>query len=154
MAKTGPKPMDREPLLAHIFAEVAGGRSLDKVLREDDGMPSPSHFWRWHMEDEEIRDNLARARQNGVEVHLEECLSIADTPMMGEVVTEEDGEATKVVKSDMLAHRKLQIYTRLRRAEMIAPRKYGPKVDLTSNGEGLGLADMVAQARARLERGD
>ena len=125
--------MTREDQLAHIFSEVASGRALTRVLDEDENMPGRATFWRWHMEDESIRDNLARARENGVEVHMEEALAIADQTMEGETVTVgPEGPITK--REDMLGHRKLQIETRLKRAAMIKPRKYGPKVDLAHSG--------------------
>lgn len=134
----------REEQLARIFAAVAEGRALSRVLREDAGLPSHSEFWRWHMEDEAIRDNLARARQNGVEALLDEALDIADNPMEGETVTcGPDGTTTK--REDMLGHRKLQIETRIKRAQMMAPRKYGPKLDLEHSG---GLAVNVVNIGA------
>lgn len=122
------KAIDRGEVLPFIYAEVASGRSLDNVLT-DEGMPSPSTFWRWHMEDEDIRDNLARARENGVERHLGEIVRIADE------VAEEP------------ASRRVRIDARVKAAQMIAPRKYGPKLDLTSGGEKLsdGL-DPVARS--------
>lgn len=144
----------REEQLAHIYAEVAGGRALDRVLREDAslGIPPKHIFWRWHMEDEEIRDNLARARLNGVEAHLEEALEIADTPQEGEEVTVDEEGNVKTKRFDMLGHRKLQIETRIKRAQMIAPRKYGPKMDLTTDGQPISHdpGDVAAKAAALL----
>lgn len=148
-----PKIIDREKALPLIYAEVASGKALDRVLGKD-GLPASATFWRWHMEDEAIRENLARARLNGVEVHLEEALSIADTPMEGKIVTrklDKDGNPYDEVRTeDMLGHRKLMIDTRIKRAQMIAPRKYGPKLDMTSDGERLQLATIIAERREKL----
>lgn len=137
---------DRDEVLPLIYTKVASGRSLDRVLTDDEGMPSPSTFWRWHAEDAQVRDNLARAREVGVEKLLGECVDIADTPLFGEIVTRKpvivDGillegvEAVEVRREDMLGHRKLQIETRYKYAQMIAPRKYGAKVALTGDGGG------------------
>jgi hypothetical protein len=112
--------IDRDTVLPHIYGEVASGRSLDSVLRQDEGMPSPATFWRWHMADAEIRDNLARARENGVEIIMDECLEIAD---------DESDEDTGVT----VQRAKLRVETRLKYAQMIAPRKYGPRVDHVSS---------------------
>lgn len=145
---------ERKTALAHIYAEVAGGRALSRVLREDGGevdLPSHSTFWRWHMDDVDIRDNLARARINGVEAHLEEAMEIADTPKTGLIVTtkydKEGNEVEETRREDMLGHRRLQVETRIKRAQMIAPRKYGPKLDLTSAGERVVLDDVARSAR-------
>lgn len=141
------KSIDRSDVLPHIYAEVASGRSLDKVLNEDAGMPSPSTFWRWHMDDADIRDNLARARENGVERLMGETVDIANTPMLGTIVTEKADGSIETRKEDMLGHRKLMIETRLKYAQMIAPRKYGPKLDLTSAGERMQMDEVSALTR-------
>ncbi|ALJ15349.1 terminase small subunit-like protein [Sphingopyxis macrogoltabida] len=142
-AKRATKALDREKAIPVILAGVAAGKALDVVLKEDPTLPSPSTFWRWHMDDVKLRDNLARAREMGVEVHMDEALSIADTPMQGQIVTrklDKDGnEYDEVRTEDMLGHRKLMIETRIKRAQMIAPRKYGPKLDVTSDGERIEM---------------
>lgn len=130
------KAIDRAVVLPAIYAEVAAGRSLDTVLT-DEGMPSPSTFWRWHMEDQEIRDNLARARENGVERHLDEIVTISDD------------------LEDEPASRRVRIDARVKAAQMMAPRKYGPKLDVTSGGQPFDLAEVIAARRRRVaERGD
>lgn len=130
-------------------------------------MPSGAEFWRWHMDDEGIRDNLARARENGVEALLDEAIDIADTPQIGEVVThkaDKDGEPVEEKRTeDMLGHRKLRVDTRIKMAQMIAPRKYGPKVDVTSDNKplagasaaeiGTRVAAIIEAARAKREGG-
>ena len=153
----------REEQIEHILAEVSSGRSLWTVLEHDEGMPAHSTFWRWHMADEDLQDNLARARLNGVEVHMEKAVHIAENPQMGSVVTikphfdkngKMTGEITEVRKEDMLGHRKLQIETLLKRAQMIAPRKYGPKLDLTTKGDKIETdKDAVAVRAAALLAG-
>lgn len=150
-AKRPTKALDREKAIPVILAGVAAGTALDVVLKDDPTLPSPSTFWRWHMDDKDLRDNLARAREIGVEVHMDEALAIADTPMPGTVVTrklDKDGkEYDEVRTEDMLGHRKLMIDTRIKRAQMIAPRKYGPKLDLTSDGEKVVLDDVSVATR-------
>jgi hypothetical protein len=135
MAKPGRPPKWTEETkakaLAHIFGEVASGRSLDHVLSVDEGMPGATTFWRWHMEDEEIRDNLARSRENGVERHVGEMIRIADD-------TDADPDP---------ASRRVRIYAREKAAQMIAPRKYGPKIDVTSGGEKVQVDEVTAATR-------
>lgn len=167
--KKGKVPIPKEAL-EYIYAGVASGRALDNVLKDDfKGKPSPRHFWGWHMRDDTIKHNLACARLNGVEVHMEEAMSIADTPQIGEEVTtdvDEDGMSTKTKTADMLGHRKLQIETRIKRAQMIAPRKYGPSqtyrgdpeapLEVNTSDKELArrLLFMVAKGDASEEDGD
>ena len=149
------RTLTREEQLAHIFGEVASGRSLDAVLRQDAGMPLPRDFWLWHMEDQHIRDNLARARENGVEALLDRAQDVAENPI--EAVELEDsfgpkGLTRKRTVKEALGHRRLIIETYIKRAQMIAPRKYGPKVDITSDGEKISsIADAIAEGNRRIE---
>lgn len=107
------------------------------------------------MRHEEVRDNLARARQNGVEALIDEAVDIADTPLEGIETTWErgpDGVKMRETRKEMLGHRRLQVETRLKYAQMIAPRKYGPKLDLTSDGENMStITDGIAAGRKRIE---
>lgn len=160
--KATPKKLTREQIIEHVLGEVAGGRPLATILAEDKGMPGKSTFWRWHMADESLRDNLARAREHGADALVDEAIHIANTPQEGETVTEDaiviKGQKIPVVKTvrgDMLGHRRLQVDTRIKAAQMIAPRKYGPKLDLTSNGQTIYQRMMEAEARQkRLEEED
>ena len=135
MAKRGPKGYNRDAILPLIYQSVAGGPSLDRTLRETEGMPDPATFWRWHMDDPEIRDNLARARELGAEAHLAECVDIAD----------------QANDRDSAAAAKVRVDTRIKLAQMMAPRKYKPGVDITSGGERIGLADAIAAGNARAD---
>jgi hypothetical protein len=157
---------ERQRIIEHVLGECAAGRAVSRILAEDDGMPAASCFWGWHYKDEQLQENLARAREHGASVHLDEALTIADTPVEGETHTIErikpadmdlndlidDGpqDLVKTTRADMLGHRKLQIETRIKVAQMIAPRKYGPKLDLTSGGEKLGIAEAIAAGRKRV----
>lgn len=154
-------------VLQHIYGEVSSGRSLNSILLEDENMPYRSTFWRWHMDDQNIRDNLARARLNGVEALMEEALHVAQTPQMGMTVTSrplikkvegEDeivGEIEETKREDMLGHRKLVVDTILKRAQMIAPRKYGPKMDITTDNKPItaDTSDVAARVASLLAAG-
>jgi hypothetical protein len=120
-----------------------------------------------------LRGKLASARENGVEARMEEAVKVARQPMMGEIVTierdpehqkdvDEQGEVTnldgspyegmivKVRREDMLGHRKLLVDTLIKSAQMLKPKTYGPKLDLTSGGDKIGLASEIEASRKRL----
>ena len=102
---------DRATVLPRIFAAVATGRSLASVLRAGaERMPAERTFWGWYMEDESVRAGLARAREAGAEAMLDQALDIADG-------AGEDG-------AEAVARSKLRIDTRLRYAQLVAPRRY------------------------------
>lgn len=128
-------PDERQRAINHVLVAVACGRSAASALR-DDGMPAASLFWAWHFADEALQDQLARARLSGVEVHMEQINDIADGV---DIERDKDGMVTDPAQLVLLEtnRAKLRIDTRIKRAQMIAPRKYGPKLDVTSDGAAL-----------------
>jgi hypothetical protein len=160
MAKRGRKPTpdeEKERVIAHILAELSAGRPVSRTCREDEGMPEPSTFWRWHFADEELRTKVADARANGIEAKMDEAQAIAEMPMMGEIVVNKHINVggvpvpvTEVRHEDMLGHRKLLVDTIHKQAQMLKPKTYGPKLDLTSGGEKLALSAELEAARKRL----
>jgi hypothetical protein len=126
---------------AHVLAEVATGRSVSRILAEDDGMPAPSQFWRWGFQDEDYQIKLTRAREFGVEVLLDEIEDIADDSSsdvyIDYVGKGDDRNPVAKVDGDVIRRASLRIETRIKKAQMLAPRRYGPRVDVTSGGEKL-----------------
>lgn len=150
----------RKETLERIYASVASGTSLSRTLQDEPDMPSPREFWRWHMADEDIRNNLARARENGVEAHLEAALDIAEDGTNDWMEKRSEKDDTLIgwrVNGEAIQRSKLRVETLIKRAQMIAPRKYGPKLDLTTGGDKIGnpadaapsIASLLAEAEKR-----
>jgi hypothetical protein len=171
---------ERAEIIAHVLVNVACGRPVDRIFREDDliangvKLPAQSTFWLWLFQDEsnELSGKLARAREYGVEALIDRAIATAETTQMGEEITIErdpehqkdlddgaeitdgdgnkyEGMTVKVKRSDMLAHRKLYIETMFKAAQMLKPKTYGPKLDLTSDGQKLGLGEELEAMRLR-----
>lgn len=154
----------KQKQLEHILGQVASGRSVNKVLKEDGEMPSACTFWRWHFQDVELQNKLARARETGVEAILAEVIDIADEDN-GDAVIEydKDGQPYATIDGQTVQRSKLRAEMRLKYAQMIAPRKYGAKLDVTSGGEKLPapthqidarVQSIVMQAAARMAKGE
>lgn len=172
-AKTSAAPeYDRELVIAHVLAELSAGIPLSRVLGPDrePWLCTERCFWKWYHEADPdevagLVQKVARARQCGVEARIERALEIAETPMMGEVHTIErikpadmdlndlidDGpqDLVKTTRADMLGHRKLMVDTAFKAAQMLKPKSYGPKLDLTSAGEKIALSAELEAARKR-----
>jgi hypothetical protein len=131
-------PEAKAQILKHVLAEVSTGRSVARVLREDDGMPSPAAFWVWHFDDPQFQDDLGRARSLGQEALLDEVHEIVDDAT-GDVYVEhdKDGNATAKIDGQTVARARLRAEYRVKMAQMLSPKKYGNKLDLTSGGEKL-----------------
>lgn len=148
--KPGPPGYSDEQIAAiidHVVAELACGRSVKRILEEDDEMPASSQFWKWHFESEDIQEKVARAREHGVEAIMDETIQIADN-VANDTIKDDSGERPN---TEWITRSRLRVDTRHKYAQMIAPRKYGPKLDLTSGGEKIGLSEEMLAAERRLK---
>ena len=136
--------MKREEITEAVFdeliAHVSDGKTLTSFCR-DRKLPT-AYAYEYINEHEDRQLRFARARETGHEVIAEECMKIADTPQEG-IETEESENGLKVKKADMLGHRKLQIWTRLQLLSKWNPKKYGDKLDVTSDGKAINQSVVV-----------
>ena len=144
----------RDEIAQRVFREVAAGRAVTTILNNDDGMPDRSTFWDWIRKYDYLADELARARDYGIEAILEDAQSIAD----GDDIESTDGLdgvalLRALAKSDP-KRAKLRYHARVQRAQMLKPKTYGAKLDLTTDGEKLpasAAADTASKAAVILE---
>lgn len=113
-----------------ICERLSKGEPLAVICR-DAHMPAVSTVWSWEKTHEGLAEAIARARLEGYDAIAAECLEIANTPVEGmEIEEDENGKVTKLSRRDMLGHRKLQIETRLKLLAKWDPRRYGERLDL------------------------
>lgn len=129
-----------EDVAAHICKEIAGGRTLRAICREDgeQGVPHWTTVYAWIDAHEDFALRLARARDVGADAIAQEALDIADTPHEGVIETDKEGKNgpyTEVRRADMLDHRKLRIETRLKLLAVWNPKKYGQRLDIGNAGD-------------------
>ena len=136
------RPTKYDPEIARIMCEqLSEGVPLRQICRENEGFPAWRTVYDWMKKDPDLSTAIAHARDIGYDSLAEECLAIADTPQLGEEVSEsespdgsdEDGnpimkKTVTIKKVDMLGHRKLQIETRHKLLAKFNPKKYGDKV--------------------------
>lgn len=116
-AKIG-RPTDYTPELGdRICNELTLGKSLVKICKADD-MPATVTIYRWLREHEEFSNNYARARENQADLYADEIVEIADNT--------DDPQKARV-----------QIDSRKWVSSKLKPKKYGDKLDVTSDGEKL-----------------
>jgi hypothetical protein len=151
------RPSLYTPEIADEIVEwISEGRTLRDYCRQD-GKPARRTVDRWRQEDAAFSARVARARDDGFEELAEEALLIARTPQIGETETVEsvkDGESEKrkVVREDMLGHRKLLIETILKLLACWDPRRYGNapvRVDVAETAAAIRA--FIAAARAQDE---
>jgi hypothetical protein len=129
---------EKEEIVEHVITQLATGRPVSRILREDPFMPSPPAFYSWLFRDPLLADKVERAREFGASALLDEVLEIADTDNADAYVEhDKDGNARAKIDGEAIQRSKLRVYAREKLAAMIAPRKYGAKVDITSGGNEL-----------------
>jgi hypothetical protein len=126
------KYTSRKVLQKEICARLAEGETLRRICR-DAHMPAPVTVYAWMEKDAAFAEHIARARELGFDAIAEDALEIANTPVEGEETTLDEGRV-KVVRGDMLGHRKLQVWTRLQLLAKWCPKKYGNKVGVEASG--------------------
>jgi hypothetical protein len=150
---------ERDEIIAHVLVNVASGRFVSRIFREDEttasGIKLPAHttFWRWVLEDTtgELEQKVADARAKGIEALLDECGEIADDGRNDFVEREnKDGSTYVALDKEAVMRSKLRVETRIKMAQMLKPKTYGPKLDLTSGGEKIGLSAELEAARKRV----
>jgi hypothetical protein len=147
-------------LTAEICTRIAQGEPLRQICREHH-MPGWVTVYEWIKTDDDFAERFARARELGYDAIAEETLEIANTPIMGEELELEgqgaDAKVTKVKRSDMLGHRKLQIETRLKLLAKWSPKKYGDKQQVEMSGQlatsTMSDADIKAELAALANAG-
>lgn len=133
--KVGRPTKYTQELADSICAELALGKSIRTVCAEDD-MPSVATIFNWFRSQPEFLEQYTRAKEESADAMAEEVLYIADTQKVGVTKTiKPSGEEIK--EEDMLGHRRLQIETRKWLMAKMKPKKYGDKLDMTSDGKAL-----------------
>lgn len=118
----GGRPSSYNQDTANEFcARIADGQSLRRVCREDD-MPSAKTIFNWFESYPEFLQQYARAKEESAEAHADNIQDIADDVLKGNI----DPQAARVA-GDLLK------WT----ASKLKPKKYGDKLDLTSDGKQL-----------------
>lgn len=109
-----------------ICQRIAGGESLVDILK-DKGMPHYSTFMRWVADDEQLRENYARAREAQGDADADKINHIALGVLSGEYEPAAANVAINALK-----------WTAAKRQ----PKKYGDKLDLNHSG-GLKIERVV-----------
>lgn len=128
------KVFNPDDYLPEIHSWIESGKTLRAYCRQD-GKPSYGTVYDWLETDVKQNSHFARARDLGEAQISQECLEIADTTQVGEIVTIKPDGSQEVKTADMIEHRKLRIETRLKLLAIWNPKKYGPKADVTLSGE-------------------
>lgn len=119
------------PFNQKVADEICGelattSKSLARVLHEREDWPGPTTIYKWLRECEAFAKQYARAKEDQADMLAEEIIEIADNNRF-------DREA--FVGINHIQRAKLMVDSRKFIAAKLKPKKYGDKLDLTSDGE-------------------
>jgi hypothetical protein len=129
----GTRWLKPDDYLPEIHAWIESGQTLRAYCRQD-GKPSYGTVYDWLEQDAEQNSRFARARDLGEQIIAQECLEIADTTQVGEIVTTKADGSSEIKTADMIEHRKLRIDTRLKLLARWNPKKWGDKAQHEVSG--------------------
>lgn len=113
-----------------ICVMLSDGKSLRTVCIQK-GMPDKSTVFVWLRTHKEFQDQYARAKEEGADAMFEDLNDIADE-------THQIIKSGAEKKSGAFAQaQRLRIDTRKWYLSKVKPKKYGDKLDLTTDGEKL-----------------
>lgn len=156
-----PMPTKRTPkVVEDILARLSTGETLAAILREDEAYPTPKTWLEWCAADEELSLAYARARDLGEAAIAESLLEIADDGRNDYMEKfDKDGESIGYfLNGEAVQRSKLRVETRLKLLAIWNPKKYGPKLDVTTKDQPITApvediaartASLLAAAKAR-----
>lgn len=127
----GGRPTTYTKELADTICErIALGESMRSISR-DETMPAMSTIFKWLREHEEFSKQYVRAADERTDAHHEDLLELGDEAVeLAQVVNEKASSA--VVQAVKLKADNLKWSM-----SKMRPKKYGDKLDMTSNGKEL-----------------
>ena len=128
MAKPG-RPSKFTPDIAEAICQrIAEGESLRSVCRGDD-MPDKSTVLRWLDDNEEFRDQYARAREAQADHFAEEIIEIADDATNDFMERKrKDGSLETALNAENIQRSRLRVDARKWLMARMAPKKYGSRI--------------------------
>ena len=115
---------------------ISDGNSL-RTIAAMPGMPNLVTVFRWLRRHEEFSKQYARAKEEQAEALIEDMLDIADDNQRDRKMVSRNGEEVEVVDNDVINRARLRVDTRKWIASKLQPKKFGDKLDMTSDGERL-----------------
>lgn len=143
MAKPTGKPNGRpkaytEELAQKVLNQLALGKSVRRIAKMD-GMPAASTIFLWQLNVPGFSEQYDLYKRWGIEALVDEAMDIADDGTNDFMEDEYMKGKTPgyQLNGENIQRSKLRVDTRLKVAAKLHPKKYGDKLDMTTNGKDL-----------------
>lgn len=117
-----------------ICSKLADGMSLKRVC-EAEYMPDKATFYRWINNNKDLCDKYARAKDDSSDALADDIQNIADDVLVGKY---EANSARVAIDAKKWIASKLK------------PKKYGDKLDMTTNGKDLPTPILSGMSRTNI----
>lgn len=137
MAEVGRPSSYTEELATEICKRLMAGESLRRICFDEE-MPNASTVHLWVLEDREgFSKKYARARDIQAENMFDEILDIADDGENDYMTITKGDRDYNVEDREVTNRSKLRVDSRKWYLSKVLPKKFGDKLDLTSDGKPL-----------------
>lgn len=131
---------DIERISEEIFLLIANeGLALRNILKRKD-MPAVETFYKWLKEDEKKMIQYARATEIRADKIFDEILTISDATEDDIII---DDEGKEIVNHNVINRDRLRIDSRKWVLSKMQPKKYGDKIDVTTDGKPVNTTVQV-----------
>ena len=130
-----------------ICKMIAQGQSVRSICAKKD-MISMQTFFRWLRENDKFREQYARACEERSYMHAEDIIEIADNAT-NDYMEKLEGDGY-IFNSENVQRSRLRIDTRKWLMSKLNPKVYGDKLDMTTNGNDIGVTLSASQAEQLL----
>jgi hypothetical protein len=130
---------ETEMMFRKVIKDVASGASVRSACKKD-GTPSLDTFYKWLEKDKSKAERYARATEKRAEAIFEDILNIADENYKDTYV---DGEGIERTDYDVIQRSKLRVDSRKWVLAKMMPKRYGDKLDVTSDGQALAVPAII-----------
>ncbi|HPJ65962.1 MAG TPA: hypothetical protein PK243_10605 [Flexilinea sp.] len=142
------KPDDIEKVFTEICRRISEeGYSIRKCLLDPE-FPGSETFYKWLEDDPEKAKRYARACEEREILMLEDIIHIADDTTRDEKIVMMGDAAIVTIDKEHIQRSKVRIDARKYYLAVTNPKKYGNKVDVTSDGES--IANMTPEQKDKM----
>lgn len=134
--KGGRPSIFTEQLADRICQQLSQGISLRTVCLAED-MPCIATVFSWIRTKKKFLAQYARAKEESADAMAEDILDIADDGTNDLMWIKRGGEDVQIPDNEVLQRSRLRVDTRKWIMSKMKPKKYGDKLDLTSDGKTL-----------------
>lgn len=125
-----------QELADRICNELALGKSIRTVCAIE-GMPAIATIFNWFRTQPEFLEQYARAKQEAADAMAEDILDIADDGTNDWTKANVRGKQVDVPDREVIQRSQLRVETRKWLMAKMKPKRYGDKLDVTTDGEKL-----------------